>query len=63
MVMVGKIEKVNLKIAKCTYAFNGLSFNVDDVETVTLVHEFIGIPLLLFYVVLVFSSEFVVLFA
>ena len=45
MVMVGKIEKVNLKIAKCTYAFNGLSFNVDDVETVTLVHEFIGIPL------------------
>ena len=28
--MVAEIEKVNRNIAKCKYAFNGLSFNVDD---------------------------------
>ena len=43
--MVGKIENVNPMIAKCKYAFNSLSFNVDDAETVTLVYELIGIPL------------------
>ena len=61
--MLGKTEKVNPKIAKCKYVFNGLSFNVDDAETVTLVYKLIGIPLCLLYLALIFPSEFVVLFA
>ena len=28
--MVPEKEKVNRNIAKCKYAFNGLSFNIDD---------------------------------
>ena len=28
--MVVEKEKVNRIIAKCKYAFNGLSFNIDD---------------------------------
>ena len=30
IVMVAEKEKVNRNIAKCNYAFNGLSFNIDD---------------------------------
>ena len=28
--MVAEQEKVNRNIVKCKYAFNGLSFNIDD---------------------------------
>ena len=28
--MVAEKENVNSNIAKCKYAFNGLSFNIDD---------------------------------
>ena len=54
--MMGKTEKVNPKIAKCKHAFNVLSFNVDNAATVTLVYEFIGIPLCILYLALVFPS-------
>ena len=63
IVMVGKTEKVNPKITKCKYAVNGLSFNVDDAEIVSLAYELIGIPLCLLYLGLVFPSEFAVPFA
>ena len=61
VVMAGKTEKVNPRITKCKYAFNGLSFNVYDAETITLVYKLIGVPLCLLYLALIFPSE--VLFA
>ena len=55
--MVGITEKVKAKIVKCKYAFNGLSFNVEDTETITLVYQFIGIPLCLVYLALIFRRN------
>lgn len=55
--MVGKTEKVKPKIVKCKYAFDGLSFNVEDTEKITLVYQFIGIPLCLLYLGLIFRRN------
>ena len=46
--MVAETEKVKRSIAKFKFKFNGLSFNMDDAETVTLVYELVGIYRLCF---------------
>lgn len=58
-----EIEKVSPNKTRFKDAFNGLSLNVDDAETVTLIYKLICIPIWLRYLVLVFPLEFVVLFA